>query len=165
VDYPFFACDARGQYDEAIRQSRSNQNQEDDSELIATYKQPCQDPRSKVSIPERQINKEMSLLDSVINAITSPSFGFELLQVKFPLWHKQSTRLLNDRCYARPEPFFFSDNIDVPPSLHDLSPPTARPMHASIVDIFIHRLLHWQFCSHLPFSVSHSLPIFFHYGT
>jgi hypothetical protein len=29
------------------------------------------------------------------------------------------------------------------------------------VDIFIHRLLHWQFCNHLPFSVSHSLPIFF----
>jgi hypothetical protein len=83
----FFACDARGQYDEAIRQSRSNQNNEDDSELIATYKQPCQDPRSNVSIPERQINKEMSLLDRLINAITSPSFGFELLQVKFPLWH------------------------------------------------------------------------------
>mmetsp|Transcript_6037 Transcript_6037/g.11004 ORF Transcript_6037/g.11004 Transcript_6037/m.11004 type:complete len:110 (-) Transcript_6037:738-1067(-) len=50
VDYPSFAYDARGQY-EAMRRSRSNQNKEDDSELIATYKQPCQDPR-KVSIPE-----------------------------------------------------------------------------------------------------------------
>ena len=107
-----------------MRQSRSNQDQ--DSELIATYKQPCQDPR-KVSIPERQ-NENMSLLDRLVKAITSPNFGFffplEMLQVTNSA---QSTRLLNDRCYARPEPFR-SENIAVPPSLSDLSPPPAKPM-------------------------------------
>lgn len=133
VDYPSFAYDARGQY-EAMRRSLNNKDDasvtgnEEESELIATYKQPCKDPR-KVSIPERRKQKEnQSLLDRLIDAVTSPNFGFllplEMLQVSNSA---RSTRLLNNRCYARQEPFD-AENIAVPPSLADLSPPTAKPL-------------------------------------
>mmetsp|Transcript_6037 Transcript_6037/g.11003 ORF Transcript_6037/g.11003 Transcript_6037/m.11003 type:complete len:121 (-) Transcript_6037:335-697(-) len=77
------------------------------------------------------------------------SFGLELLQVSSLA---QSTRLLNDRCYARPEPFF-SDNIDVPPSLNDLSPPPARPMDRLWLDV--HRLSFWNICTCLFRSSTH----------
>lgn len=131
VDYPSFAYDAKGQY-EAMRRSldnnRTSKCDDDDSELIATYKLPSQDPR-KISIPERQRRKEnIPLLDRLINAATSPNFGFllplEMLQVSNSA---QSTRLLNNRCYARKEPFE-TENIAVPPNLSDLAPPAAKPL-------------------------------------
>jgi len=122
VDYPSFAYDTQRQY-EAMRRATDSP----DTDVIATYKQECKDPRT-VSIPEKKKKYEnMSAFDIFINAVTSPNFGFlplELMQVSNAA---QSTRLLNNRCYARKEPFD-AENIGVPPSLSDLSPPTAKPL-------------------------------------
>jgi hypothetical protein len=119
VDYPSFAYDARGQY-EAMRTGISS---DPASDVVATYKTPCEDPRS-VSIPVKVVEKKnYSLFDRLVNAFASPDSA-EFNQVSRSA---RRTRLLNDRCYARKEPFETS-NIAAPPSLADLTPPPPKPL-------------------------------------
>lgn len=127
VDYPSFAYNAQNQYEAMRRSPLDSPTNGEETDVIATYKRPCNDPRT-VSIPEKPPKDESStLFDRFINAITAPNFGFlpiELVQVTNAA---RSTRLLNNRCYARKEAFQ-AENIAVPPSLSDLSPPAPKPL-------------------------------------
>ena len=115
VDYPSFAYDARGQY-ESMRRYKPD----------AAYKRPGEVPRT-VSIPEKVPTvQKLSLFDRIIDAITSPNFGLPY-EIQSVTKSAQKTRLLNNRCYARKEPFV-AENIAVPPSLSDLSPPPSQPL-------------------------------------
>jgi hypothetical protein len=118
VDYPSFAYDARGKY-EVIR---SDVSSDPASDVVATFKTPCEDPRT-ISIPDNRPEKKISLLDRIMVAVPWLD-SLEFTQVSKSAVR---TRLLNDRSYAKKEPFEAA-NIATPPSIADLSTPLLKPM-------------------------------------
>ena len=118
VDYPSFTYDARGKY----KVMRSDVSSDPASDVVATFKTPCEDPRT-ILIPDKRPKKTISLFDRIMIALTSPdSLGFSQVSKS-----AVRTRLLDYRSYAKKEPFEAA-NIAAPPSLADLSAPSPKPL-------------------------------------
>lgn len=99
------------------------------ADVVVAFKAPCDQPRT-ISIPDEDPNENMTLFERLAIALTTPPetprsiFNGVFTRVDDSA---RKTRLLNERSYARKEPFEVA-NIATPPSLADLSPPKASPL-------------------------------------